>query len=391
MRYVNRVRRANGEVHLFLRKPGLPQVRLPDGLSETDLARHVASLIQTLQPQPALPGTLGAALRAYELESANFRGLAASTKYEYRLILKQFEEDLGGLAVSVFTPALVQRLKEAWAIRGHRAANVRLQVLKNVLQPALVAGLLEKDPFPLVGQVRRPAGRAEPHLIWPAQVVEAVLRAAEARERFGLARAVAIARYAGARRGDLVVIPRTARENGRFRFLSSKRRVPVDIPEDPHLTQWLDSTPDTQPAEKRQGRKLRAGAVAIVSTTLVYNLTGAPYTEDGLALELAKLVKRLAKAGAIDSDRYDLHGLRHTRGVELALAGCTDAQGAAMMGHSSPSSFAQYRRQADRIRLADDAAEKVARLRERQPNENCNKDCNESATDPVWNETRPAN
>jgi hypothetical protein len=103
--------------------------------------------------------------------------------------------------------------------------------------------------------------------------------------------------------------------------------------------------------------------------TLVFNSAGAPYTEDGLGQELRNLVSALHAAGKLDSDKYDLHGLRHSRGVDLALAGCTDAQGAATMGHGSPNSFSQYRRQADKIRLANDAAGKLKQHRERASNE----------------------
>jgi hypothetical protein len=132
--------------------PLTPVVRSPDGLDDETLAAHVASLVEDLSPdRPVAIGTMSAALRPYELESPDFRGLAKSTKYEYRLILKEFEEDLGRLAISAFTAALLDRLKASWARRGHRAANVRLQVLKNVLKPQLVSGRLEKDPFPLVG------------------------------------------------------------------------------------------------------------------------------------------------------------------------------------------------------------------------------------------------
>jgi integrase len=126
---------------------------------------------------------------------------------------------------------------------------------------------------------------------------------------------------------------------------------------------------------------VKPGVPVVTPVTLVYNVVGRPYSEDGLALELRKLVGRLHAAGALDTDRYDLHGLRHTRGVELALAGCSDAEGAAMMGHGSASSFMQYRRQADRIRLSDAASARVAKRREQAGNEECNGMCNESATD----------
>ena len=390
MKYVNRIRQPDGRVFLYLRKKGLPAARLPDGLSEAALARHVARLIADFSPQaPVAIGTLRAALRAYELESPSFRGLAASTKYEYRLLLKEFEDDLGALAISAFTPALVDRLKVAWAKRGHRAANLRLQVLKNVLKPALVSGRLEKDPFPLVGQVRRPRSLKEPHLIWSDAVFAKVMEAAIAAGKHGLARALAVGRYVGARRGDLVAIPRTSRQDGRFQYVSGKRRVRVDVPEDPRLAEWLARTLEAPADVPRQGRKVRRGEAPIATTTLVYAFSGRPYTEDGLALELRKLLARLHRAGAIDTDGYDLHGLRHTRGVELALAGCSDAEGAAMMGHGGASSFVQYRRQADRVRLSDAAAARVARLREQAENEKCKTGRQESAKSREENEKGP--
>lgn len=368
MKNVNRVVRPDGSVQLYLRKRGLPALRLPDGLSEPALARHVAGLIQELgAPHPAA-GTLGEALRAYELEAPEFTALAESTKYEYRLILKEFEQDLGAVSVTTFTPAYVDRLKGVWSRRGHRAANIRLQILKNVLRPLLISGMLAADPFRLVGPVTRPRALGEPHRIWPDEVLQAVLEAAVTRERPGLARAVALARYTGARRGDLVAMTLSARKDGRIRFLSGKRRVRVDVPEDPLLTAWLGRTPDGPTDRPRRGRKTQRCSSAPTPSTLVYNLVGRPYTEDGLGQELAKLIQDLHRSGKIDSERYDLHGLRHTRGVELALAGCSDAEGAAMMGHSSASSFSQYRRQADRTRLADTAAERLAALRNRGQN-----------------------
>ena len=365
-KHVNRVTRPDGTLHFYLRKKGLPSVRLPDGLSEPELARFVENLIAELSPKEApLPQTLSRAIRAYELEDPSFRVLAASTKYEYRRILYELDDDIGKLAVSAFTPAFVHRLKSLWARRGHRAANLRLQILKNVLKPALIDGSLERDPFPLVGQVPRPRSLAEPHLLWSEAVFQSVMDEAVARKRYGLTRALAIARYVGARRGDLVRIPRTARCGGRFQYMSGKRSVRVDIPEDPLLTRWLDATPEAPPDEPRRGRKLKQGQTRVATTTLVYNVAGAAYTEDGLGQELAKMVAKLHGQGKIDSPDYDLHGLRHTRGVELALAGCSDSEGAAMMGHRSATSFVQYRRQADRVRLADAAAARVTASRAR--------------------------
>lgn len=83
-------------------------------------------------------------------------------------------------------------------------------------------------------------------------------------------------------------------------------------------------------------------------------------------------------AGTVDSDTYGFHGLRHTYGVEAAVAACSDAHGAALPGHG-PESFARYRRQAARLTLSDDGAELIAALRERRagtsPEQEVSNDC----------------
>ena len=350
MKFVNRVIGKDGQERLYLRKRGEPAVRLRSAWGSSGLQREVADLLDKTRAKP-LPGTLGLAIRAYELESPDFARLRASTKKVYRYLLSEMEDDFGSLPVAAFQASRVLQLRDVWAKRGYRAANLRLQLLKNVLRPALIAGLLSQDPFTHIQLVRRPSDAAEPHLVWPDAALRAVVEMAILEKRHGLARAIVLARFAGVRRGDLIALTESARQGGRVTFVSGKRKVPVNLPEDPELARWMSII---------QANPNRAGSN---DPHMVFGMRRGRYTEDGISQELAKLVRRLHLAGKLDSDRYDLHGLRHTRGVELALAGCTDAQGAAQMGHTSPSSFARYRRQADRIRMADDAAALVARLR----------------------------
>lgn len=365
MKHVHAIKGRDGVVRLYFRKSGAPRIRLSHAAGTPELQAEIETLLAATAPTPG-PRTLRAALRTYELDSADFKDLADSTKALYRIALKEFEEDFGHLPIATFKPAYLLQLRNAWAERGHRAANVRLQVLKNVLWPAIVAGEIgDGDPFTLIPQVRRPRELGEPHPLWPEDVVLKVIAGALAAKKPGLAIAVAIGRWAGPRREDITRLTRAARKRDprtgarRFAFLSGKRRVAVDMPEDPQLTAVLD--------------RLKHNHLILAP-----NLAGEAYTADGFALELGKLIETLfalrdhddpkERARSIDSDQYGVHGLRHTFGVEAALAGCTDAQGAALMGHASPASFATYRRQADRIRLADDAAEKIAALRERTPN-----------------------
>ncbi len=357
MRHVNKTKGRDGVVRLYLRKAGMPSIPLKSPLpppgqeAGSALEREVAGLLAGAKPKPT-PSTLRAALRAYELESPDFKHLAASTKVSYRGLMKELDEDFGDLPVSSFTAAYLLQLRNTWAMRGYRVPALLLQVLRNALLPSIIAGKLgDGDPFALIPGVRRPHDMGEPHLIWPESVVHAVIEAAVREGRFGLARGVAIGRYAGPRRGDIVKLTKAARKGGRFTFLSGKRKVPVNMPEDPALRAVIEGTP--QPKD---------------SLVLAYNLSGLAYTEDGFHQELVKIVGRLHKAEVIDSPDYTSHGLRHTFGVEGALAGWTDAVGMSMMGHSSAASFAIYRRQADRIRMSNDGADLVTALRERTTN-----------------------
>lgn len=349
MKYVNRIVGKDGVERLYFRKAGLPSVPLK-GAWGTDALQAEVDALLGLAPPKASPSTLKAALRAYELESVDFAQLEDSTKYLYRKTMKELDEDLGDLMVSRFAPPFLLDLRNGWAPRGYRAVAIRLQVLKNALWPAIVAGKLGGgDPFALIPGMRRPRDAGEPHRMWPDAVVLTVVEAAIEVGKFGLARGTAIGRWQGPRREDIVRLTLGARRGGRFAFVTGKRKVPVDRAEDPALTAVIAATPSNH-------------------LILAPNLEGLAYTADGFAQELKKLIVALHEDGKIDSDEYDVHGLRHTFGVDLALSGCTDAEGAAAMGHSSPASFATYRRQADRIRLADNATAKIAALREREAN-----------------------
>ena len=377
MRYVNSYVNGAGQRFTYFRKKGHPchgrplKSPWPEVDEGSALEAEVAALLDSEvgKARPRINNLTGAT-RAYEL-SADFAPLAEETKQGYRYILTEFDRDWGHLLLTQFTPSFIQQLRDEWAGRGYRAANMRLQLLKNVLNPQLVA-IDAPDPFSRIKGVKRPRTAATAHPIWPEWMVTLVIETAIAKGRYGVARAVAIARYAGARRGDVVDITHAARltqwpaNTSRITWLTDKKRVVVNMKEDARLTRWLDATPASQPLSRWQAQEQRrTGVVRLPPATLVYNISNLPYTEDGLGQELAKIIVALHADKKIDRDVYDLHGLRHSFGVELALAGATDAQGAALMGHSSPSTFAIYRKQADKLVMSDVGSDLVSTLLEK--------------------------
>lgn len=369
VKYVQRVKKG-GLTHLYFRKGDYREGPLasPDGSDE--LRAEVAAILKRLEAvavaQKPRPGTVGGMLRAYtghegKSGSAEFLSNARSTQAEYKRLADEMFEDCGDHPLSEVTQAWLREMRDAWALRGHRAANQRLQVLKNALAPAIddeADHRITGDPFARLKGVKRPAGAAEAHPAWSDEEVEAAIAFAISRGKPGLARAIALGRWAGFRRGTICAIPLRARVSlpdaegdieRRLNWLTEKRQVLCDKREDPRLTALLDRTPNK-------------------ALTIAYNAKGDPWKPRQLNQAIDRLMAALAKAGKVraaeteDGEVYcplDIHGLRHARGLELALAGASDAEIMGQLEHASPRAAQIYRRQAQRKALADQAQTRI--------------------------------
>lgn len=350
IRYVQRLRRADGHVDLYFRKG---QHRYPlvseDGTDalraevEACLAR-VSQLEKAATPKA---GTVGGLLRQYE-RSADFRALAIRTQKSYARLIDELVEDLGALHLKEITSSAISELRDAWSERGYRAANLRLQVLKNALLPAIEDERIATDPFVRIRKVKRPHDLGEAHPFWEDAEVEAAIALALQREMPGLARAIALARYAGFRRQTVCAIPLNARAIGyddggqphkRLSCVTEKGKVLADKLEDHRLTAILDGTPSR-------------------AMTIAYNDRNQPWKDRSLNQAIDRLLEALAKEGKARSN-LTIHGLRHARGVELALAGASDAEIMSQLDHATDRAAKIYRRQADRRRMADAAQQRV--------------------------------
>lgn len=335
-RFVQRVVKPNGKVHLYFRKAGQRKaLRSTEGSAE--LQAEVDRLVAKLAKDAPEAGTVAAAIKDYRA-GADYGALATSTKVEYERWLGEIRDDMGDVALAEIDPAFILDQRDIWALRGHRAANIALQVLKNVLKRPITVGTIAADPFTRIDAVKRPHDAPEPHPIWFPHEVGHVL----AIKRDGFIRAIALARYAAARRGDLVRMPETAIAGGRIRWRSGKRGVQVDIHVRPELAAVM----------KRTKRK---------AVTIAYTEDETAWTLRGLEQALARHLKKLVKEKKVRKG-LTLHGLRHTFGVELALAGASDSEIMSAMGLTSQATVLKYRRQADRIRLADAGMARVMTL-----------------------------
>jgi hypothetical protein len=369
VRYVQRVKDAEGRSYLYFRKGSFREGPLASPDDSEELRQEVQAILQRLARAEAArvpkPGTVGAMLTAYagldekrdKPGNAEFLSLARSTQKEYARIARELRTDSGDVLLSDVTPAFVRDLRDVWAKRGYKAANDRRQVLLNAMKPAIEDERVPTDPFVKVGKVERPSDAGESHPIWEDAEVEAAIALAIDRGRPGLARAIALGRFGGFRRGTICAIPLNARTTGydaqgaphsRLVWITPKRKVLADKREDPRLTTLLTSTPNR-------------------ALTIAYNARNEPWKVRQLNQAIDRLVMALSKQGKA-RDVLTIHGLRHARGVELALAGASDAEIMSQLEHATDRAAKIYRRQADRRKLADagqDRVDSVVELRAR--------------------------
>ncbi len=364
VKFVQQIVRADGKIDLYFRKGGHRE-RLYSPPETQALKDEVDAILRRLDAAARAhsrprAGTVAGVLEAYN-RSAEFLALARSTQANYQLMLDELIEDCGQVLLAEVSRAWVVEMRDEWAVRGHRAANLRLQVLKNALEPIIADetdGRLKGDPFHKLRKVRRPHDIGEAHPIWEDAEIEAVIAEALRRGRPGLARAIAIGRWGGFRRGTICTLPLAARTVGqgadgnseaRLYWITEKRKVLCDKREDPRLTELLSSTPNR-------------------ALTLAYNAQGQPWKARQLNQAVDRLTASLAAKGKVRAasdaegntwSPLTLHGLRHSRGVELAYNGASDAEIMAQLEHATDHQARIYRRQADRRRLADAAQDKV--------------------------------
>ncbi len=353
----------NGKDRVYFRKGHVKKaLKAPWGTQA--LADEAAAVLASLRsaPPPAI-GTLVGAVAAYRGDrargikpSADYLALSATTQSRYERWLDEFDRIFEGMLASDVDAGYILALRDRWAPKGHEAANTALQVLKNVCKPLMITGEITGNPFELIDKVRRPQGLGIRNPRWEDSEVEAVIADVE-RRRPGLARAVALGRWGGFRKQTICRVPLRARVERfgsggalerRLLWLTEKKEVLCDRREDVRLTELLDRTPN-------------------LALTVAYNSQGAPWKPRALSHALDRVIERLAKRGLV-RPTLTVHGLRHARGVEIALMGGSDAEIMVGLDHASSRTAAEYRKQADRLRLADAMQNRVdaevIRLRE---------------------------
>lgn len=159
-----------------------------------------------------------------------------------------------------------------------------------------------------------------------------------------LRRAVVLALYTGQRRGDLISMPWTAYDGAKIRVTQEKTKQPLIIP-----------APDELRAE------LDAWRVDSPTMTILSNKFGKPWrTGSNLSKQLQDWLLRI---DGFPKHR-NIHGLRKLAATQLAQAGCTLHEIAAITGHQSLGMIQLYTRSLDQELAAEEAHKKLRKRRE---------------------------
>lgn len=326
----------HGKKRVYHRRTGRP---IDPALTGAALAAEVARLDKAScrDPDPN-PGTLGGLLASYRA-SPRFTGLADRTKADYHKAMN-YLRPLDGTPLVLLSPSFVARMRDR-ALKSRRAGftNHLLAMLSSACRHGVEYDLLEANPCAGISKARMPRDRRRDNRPWSAQERRNVLDAAPGHLRLPLA----LARYLGLRRGDILALPRMAYRDGHISLRTSKTGRTMKLPVTGELAAILDAAP--------------AGETV---TMLCVNSRGQPWTEAGFSASIRKFFATCVKRG-LAAPGLTMHGLRHSVAAELRQLGYSLDQIRDYLGQETAAMAAHYSSSADMSATLIDMANVIQR------------------------------
>ena len=281
---------------------GGPPLKGEPGTPEFTASYNEACARKVIPPR----GTLFSVMQSYQ-SSSEFLGLAVVTRKGYVWHIRRIERDFGDFPLSALTDRRTRGVLMAWrdkiaATSGRRQADYAWAVLARVLSWALDRGLVAANPCTHGGRLHRVTRRDK---IWTADDEAAFLRHAAPHLHLPLL----LALWTGQRQGDLLRLPWSAYNGTHIRLRQSKTGARVVIPVGLPLKTALDAT-------------------VKYSTMMLTSHVRQPWSSEAFASSWTRACKRAGITGLTFND------LRGTAVTRLAIAGATEAEIAAITGHS---------------------------------------------------------
>jgi len=267
------------------------------------------------------PDSLAVVIEQWQ-NSPSWRKLAPATQVNYVIYLKPLWR-IGHVAIRDLRRAdLLALVDQIAQQRGDGAACGFARVVSRLMAFALDRGLIEHTPAQLLA---KDLARGELKA-WTND--EAQLALAKLPEP--LRRVVLLALYTGQRRGDLCRMTWASFDGECIQLVQQKTREPLVIPCHPVLQ-----------------AELVAWKAEATTLTILADANGKPWKPNLLSYHMPAALQRIGIGGDIN-----VHGLRKLAATNLAQAGCTPHEIAAITGHRTLSMVQHYTRSADQRRLA---------------------------------------
>jgi integrase len=274
-----------------------------------------------------VPGTVNAALVSH-YQSGAFKGVAKSTEQSRRAILERFRIDHGDKRIALLHSQALQVI-----LNGKTPAAQRnfIKAMRPFIDHCLLMNMISVDP--LIGVKLAKMKKSGGHHTW----IEDEIAQYTARHPAGTkARlAITILLQTGHARCDVVRMGRQHVKNGKLSMRRQKTNVQFDIPILPELVAELELHPKTE-------------QLAFLVTE-----RGKPFTAPGFGNWFRR---RCDEAGL---HHCSAHGLRKASAVRHALLGATAPELMAWFGWKTIGEAQRYIEEANRIKLAESAGEKI--------------------------------
>ncbi|WP_114349343.1 tyrosine-type recombinase/integrase [Paracoccus lutimaris] len=325
----------HGKPRWYFRRPGFPRRALP-GLpwSPQFMAEYAAAMEgdkAEIGKKQTLPGSIAALIASY-YRSAEFTGMAESTKRAVRNILERFRAEHGDKRVAHLEKRHIQKIMAEKAATPD-AANRLLRLLRTLMAHAIDLGWRRDDPTAGVKKLRH---RTEGFTTWEEEHIDAFLAHHGAGSRAHLAFSLLL--YTGQRRGDVVRMGRQHVRAGVLSIVQQKTGQEVSIPIHPNLRAALDALPKD-------------------NLTFIMSERGKPMTPEGFTNWFRKMVEAVVddEGKRLLPDGLSPHGLRKATCRRLAEAGCSAHEIMAISGHQTLAEVTRYTVAANRLHLAERA------------------------------------
>ncbi len=326
MKGIKRYRDRHGTWRMYHRSSG---TALDPSLEGAALAAEVDRLDKLHAPMAVRKGTLAELLESYK-KSPRYTDLAPRTQSDYAKCFDHLKP-IAGTPLSLLSTGFMAKLRDKTKVKRRAAfTNHLMAALSSACKHGVEYEMLEANPCSGLDKAKISADRRKENRPWSPSERANVLAAAPDHLKIPLA----LARFLGIRRGDILALARLAYRDSHLSFRTGKTGKVMKLPVLGELRVLLEAylaTPVVKNAKV---------------TRLCLNSFGEPWTEMGFTASVRKFFASCEKRGLADKG-LTVHGLRHSVAAELRSQGYSLQQIADYLGQETAQMAAHYSSSAD--------------------------------------------